>query len=443
MIVLSRFHTVGCKIKALRAKTNTYIKTPLRGEEPIFIITGRPEDVSVAKKEILQAADHFSQIRAARRSSSQSSPNVGSTAQSGSEEKITIFVRVPYRVVGLVVGPKGATVKRIQQSTGTYIVTPSRDMEPFFEVRGTPENVERAKKEIESYIVQRTGGSFDQLGSPAGNGNGLLHCTESPSPTPSEGSVPLTTRRAVRRAMSMSEASSLYPGSVLPVTPTISEADSGRSERRSSPLSSAVFYSGSNCGLEDDVYHHSVPMSAPAYAFSKVFDFGGDKLKQVSNNWNGSWNPQTAWGSSHLYPKAATAQPPSPTGSWGSSGGKLSPQPPSPTESWGSNSSEGNAVMSPRPFPPSNGFTSPQGHSQFSRLGWMQQQLRKTNPSSSSAFAGVLLCCCCEQSEADTIMIPCGHKTTCFNCACKIAAVCPVCPGCNAKIESLAQQLCS
>ncbi len=48
---------------------------------------------------------------------------------------ITAYVRVPYRVVGLVVGPKGATIKRIQQDTHTYIITPSRDREPVFEVR--------------------------------------------------------------------------------------------------------------------------------------------------------------------------------------------------------------------------------------------------------------------------------------------------------------------
>jgi KH domain len=35
--------------------------------------------------------------------------------------------------VGLVVGPKGATIKHIQQQTQTYIVTPSRDKEPVFE----------------------------------------------------------------------------------------------------------------------------------------------------------------------------------------------------------------------------------------------------------------------------------------------------------------------
>lgn len=56
----------GCKIKALRAKTNTYIKTPVRGDEPYFIITGRKEDVQIAKKEILSAAEHFSQIRAGK-----------------------------------------------------------------------------------------------------------------------------------------------------------------------------------------------------------------------------------------------------------------------------------------------------------------------------------------------------------------------------------------
>ena len=75
--------------------------------------------------------------------------------------QLTISVRVPYRVVGLVVGPKGATIKRIQQQTQTYIVTPSRDKEPVFEVTGLPESVEAAKKEIESHIAMRTGTLYD------------------------------------------------------------------------------------------------------------------------------------------------------------------------------------------------------------------------------------------------------------------------------------------
>lgn len=149
----------GCKIKALRAKTNTYIKTPVRGEEPVFVVTGRKEDVGMAKREILQAAEHFSQIRASRRNSSSLSP-LASPAPTAPGH-ITKQVRVPYRVVGLVVGPKGSTIKRIQQATNTYIVTPSRDKEPIFEVTGLPDNVERAKREVEQHIAVRTGGIFD------------------------------------------------------------------------------------------------------------------------------------------------------------------------------------------------------------------------------------------------------------------------------------------
>jgi len=153
----------GCKIKALRAKTNTYIKTPVRGEEPVFVVTGRKEDVNLAKREILSAAEHFSQIRASRKN------NINSTLAFGqlvanTPGQTTISVRVPYRVVGLVVGPKGATIKRIQQQTHTYIVTPSRDKEPVFEVTGLPENVDTARKEIEAHIALRTGsGPYDCL----------------------------------------------------------------------------------------------------------------------------------------------------------------------------------------------------------------------------------------------------------------------------------------
>ena len=68
---------LGCKIKALRAKTNTYIKTPVRGEEPVFVVTGRKEDVACAKREILSAAEHFSQIRATRKN------NINSTLALG------------------------------------------------------------------------------------------------------------------------------------------------------------------------------------------------------------------------------------------------------------------------------------------------------------------------------------------------------------------------
>ncbi|XP_078064698.1 RNA-binding protein MEX3B-like [Mustelus asterias] len=146
----------GCKIKALRAKTNTYIKTPVRGEEPVFVVTGRREDVAMARREIISAAEHFSLIRASRNKDGAANGTV--PIPPNLPGQTTIQVRVPYRVVGLVVGPKGATIKRIQQQTHTYIVTPSRDKEPVFEVTGMPANVDRAREEIEAHIAMRTGG---------------------------------------------------------------------------------------------------------------------------------------------------------------------------------------------------------------------------------------------------------------------------------------------
>lgn len=155
----------GCKIKGLRAKTNTYIKTPMRIEEPVFVVTGRKEDVAVAKREILSAAEHFSQIRASRKNNNSSGGGggggTGNNTTNGPPTNcpghITAQLPVPLKEVGLVVGPKGATIKRIQQQTQTYIVTPGRDKKPIFEVTGLPENVEKACQEIRSYLDRRTG----------------------------------------------------------------------------------------------------------------------------------------------------------------------------------------------------------------------------------------------------------------------------------------------
>lgn len=129
----------------------------MRGEEPVFVVTGRKEDVARAKREILSAAEHFSQIRASRKSSLGALLGAPPGPPASVPGHITIQVRVPYRVVGLVVGPKGATIKRIQHQTHTYIVTPSRDKEPVFEVTGLPESVSAARTEIQAHITQRTG----------------------------------------------------------------------------------------------------------------------------------------------------------------------------------------------------------------------------------------------------------------------------------------------
>ena len=45
-------------------------------------------------------------------------------------------VRVPYSTVGLIVGPKGATIKHIQRTTKTTIKSPDRGAESIFEIIG-------------------------------------------------------------------------------------------------------------------------------------------------------------------------------------------------------------------------------------------------------------------------------------------------------------------
>lgn len=169
------FSPVGCKIKALRAKTNTYIKTPVRGEEPVFVVTGRREDVAMARREIISAAEHFSMIRASRNKNNGVNGSASVPGPPNLPGQTSIQVRVPYRVVGLVVGPKGATIKRIQQQTHTYIVTPSRDKEPVFEVTGMPENVDRARDEIEAHIAMRTGAGIIEFAATAAADDNDFH----------------------------------------------------------------------------------------------------------------------------------------------------------------------------------------------------------------------------------------------------------------------------
>ncbi|KAF0290839.1 RNA-binding protein MEX3D [Amphibalanus amphitrite] len=158
----------GGKIKNIRAETNTYIKTPKRDEEPVFVITGRKEDVAFAKQKILAAAEHFSQLREARRQNPGGpAPALGPPKRDGD---VTIQVEVPYEFVGLVVGQKGATIKRIQQDTNTYITTPSRRHRPIFEVVGQPDDVETAREAITAHISSRVDKFRSEAAAAAANG---------------------------------------------------------------------------------------------------------------------------------------------------------------------------------------------------------------------------------------------------------------------------------
>ncbi|XP_063721157.1 RNA-binding protein MEX3B-like isoform X2 [Symsagittifera roscoffensis] len=126
----------GCKIQALRNRTNTYIKTPSRVEGTLFVISGQRESVALAVQEIHQASAHFTNIRAER-----------------IRGLVIDRVQVPYRHVGLVVGPRGQKIKQIQTKTSTLIITPIRESEPIFEISGLPENVAKAREEIVSHIT--------------------------------------------------------------------------------------------------------------------------------------------------------------------------------------------------------------------------------------------------------------------------------------------------
>ena len=51
------------KIKEVRRQTSTYIKSPRRGEEPVFYVCGPRKSVEVAKEWIMNEANNFKQSR--------------------------------------------------------------------------------------------------------------------------------------------------------------------------------------------------------------------------------------------------------------------------------------------------------------------------------------------------------------------------------------------
>ncbi|XP_040449018.1 RNA-binding protein MEX3D-like [Falco naumanni] len=411
----------GCKIKALRAKTNTYIKTPVRGEEPVFIVTGRKEDVEMAKREILSAAEHFSMIRATRNKvngltgAMQGPPNLpGQT---------TIQVRVPYRVVGLVVGPKGATIKRIQQQTHTYIVTPSRDKEPVFEVTGMPENVDRAREEIEAHITMRTGSFIDVNADNDFHSNGTDVCLDLQGSTASlwaKAPHPAHRPSATLRNDSLSSlgsasTESYYSGRVADASPT-------------SPYSTSSGFTFSE---------------PPAPLGSEECDFGFDFLAldlttptTIWSPFERSANPLQAFsscssinGSQRRNSSAATPRH-SPT--LPESGGVALDHPlarriqsdPVSTLSWlptqGSLSS----------FSNSTGYSS----SSSSLPGSISAASGSPTDSSSSDGhrKSSRECMVCFESEVIAALVPCGHNLFCMECAMRICGKAePECPACH------------
>ncbi|XP_008588843.1 PREDICTED: RNA-binding protein MEX3D [Galeopterus variegatus] len=387
----------GCKIKALRAKTNTYIKTPVRGEEPVFIVTGRKEDVEMAKREILSAAEHFSLIRATRSKAgglpgaTQGPPNLpGQT---------TIQVRVPYRVVGLVVGPKGATIKRIQQRTHTYIVTPGRDKEPVFAVTGMPENVDRAREEIEAHITLRTGAFTDAGPDSDFHANGTDVCVD------------------LLGAAASLWAKAPNPGRRPPTATASLRGDSALG----APSAPETFYAGSRGGPP-------VPDTGPPSPYGGSgnggFTFGGDSPAAPT----GTGAPEDCdFGFDFL---ALDLTVPAATTIWAPF------ERAAPLPAFSSCSAVNEA-----PVPPAAGARRSSGAGTPRHSASESSRKPSTAPTTPAAPAPPAVdpapalareCVVCADGEAMAALVPCGHNLFCMDCAVRICGKRePECPACR------------
>uniref|UniRef100_A0A670KKC8 Mex-3 RNA binding family member D n=1 Tax=Podarcis muralis TaxID=64176 RepID=A0A670KKC8_PODMU len=402
----------GCKIKALRAKTNTYIKTPVRGEEPVFIVTGRKEDVEMAKREILSAAEHFSMIRATRNKASGTGGSIlGPPNLPG---QTTIQVRVPYRVVGLVVGPKGATIKRIQQQTHTYIVTPSRDKEPVFEVTGMPENVDRAREEIEAHITMRTGSFVDVNADNDFHSNGTDVCLDLLSGGPSSlwSKAPNPARRALPSLRSDASPAETYFGGPVPDGAPGSPFGSGSG---GFPFSDALGSDDGDFALD----FLPLELSAPAHIWSP-FEPPADPLQAFSRSSSSSHSGasqrrKSTPRHSPTFPEAAAAlEHPL---------ARRIPSDPVSAVPW---------------LPPQGSLSSFSNSTGYSSSSSLPGSLSAASgsPTDSTGSEGPRKasreCMVCFESEVIAALVPCGHNLFCMECAMRICSRSdPECPACH------------
>ncbi|KAF6727614.1 RNA-binding protein MEX3D [Oryzias melastigma] len=475
----------GCKIKALRAKTNTYIKTPVRGEEPVFIVTGRREDVEMAKREIVSAAEHFSMIRASRCKAGGSGGGGSLPGPPHLPGQTTIQVRVPYRVVGLVVGPKGATIKRIQQQTHTYIVTPSREKDPVFEVTGMPENVDRAREEIETHITLRTGTFVDLQGDNDFHTNGTDVSLEG-----------LGSLSGGLGASLWSRAASHHPAPPPPAPSPPPSLPVSMHHSSSRKMSSSVAYHAHNSGMSSDTFNANrkaneggsptSPFSTGSSSAGGGFTFGGDSTPglpasdelgfefSASNIWapfvNGGGGNKTA---------ASSQQQPLRRNSSGLSGGAITPRlsptlpqdsvvgpldhplarraqsDPLSTLSWLQSGSTGGGSFSGASSSSSGGSSTGYSSCSASSLpggsptdsegggssgGLSSGMLSRLKGGTGPGVAGLVGvspalnrdCFVCFESEVTAALVPCGHNLFCMECAGQICQSAePECPVCH------------
>ena len=78
----------------------------------------------------------------------------------GGGDRTSLVMRVPNSAVGTVIGRAGETIKRLQQMTGARIQIDRNENKPEREVTisGTPEEVERARLEVDDLVRQKASG---------------------------------------------------------------------------------------------------------------------------------------------------------------------------------------------------------------------------------------------------------------------------------------------
>ncbi|XP_054443241.1 RNA-binding protein MEX3D [Pteronotus mesoamericanus] len=453
----------GCKIKALRAKTNTYIKTPVRGEEPVFIVTGRQEDVEMAKREILSAAEHFSVIRATR-SKAGGLPGTGQ-GPPNLPGQTTIQVRVPYRVVGLVVGPKGATIKRIQQRTHTYIVTPGRDKEPVFAVTGMPENVDRAREEIEAHITLRTGAFTDAGPDSDFHANGTDVCLDllgaaaglwAKAPNPGRRPpLPTASLRGDSTLGAPGGPEAFYPGSrggppvpdTGPASPYGGSGNGGFTFGGDGPGAPTGPPAPEDCdfGFDFLALDLTVPAAAtiwapfertaPMPAFSSCSAVNGAPVPPAPGvrRSSGAGTPRHSPtlpepGGLGLELPMARRGPPDPVGAlpWRPPQGSLSSFPSSSSFSTATSLPSSSSASSCSPLDSST--------SESSRKPSATASSGSGAPVASTAPGPALVreCVVCAEGEVMAALVPCGHNLFCMDCAVRICGKSePECPACR------------
>ncbi|XP_014394361.1 PREDICTED: RNA-binding E3 ubiquitin-protein ligase MEX3C isoform X2 [Myotis brandtii] len=368
----------------------------------------------MAKREILSAAEHFSMIRASR---NKNGPALGGLSSPNLPGQTTVQVRVPYRVVGLVVGPKGATIKRIQQQTHTYIVTPSRDKEPVFEVTGMPENVDRAREEIEMHIAMRTGNyielneenDFHYNGTDVSFESGTLSSAWlSSNPAPPSRARMISNYRNDSSSSLGSGSTDSYFGSnrLADFSPT-------------SPFSTGNFWFGDalpSVGSEDlavdSPAFDSLPTSAqtiwtPFEPVNPLSGFGSDPSGNMKTQRRGS------------QPSTPRLSPTFPESIEHPLARRVRSDPPS----------TGNHVGLPIYIPAfSNGTNSYSSSNGGSTSSSPPESRRKHD------------CVICFENEVIAALVPCGHNLFCMECANKICEKrTPSCPVCQTAVTQAIQ----